>query len=144
MAVNLYRTRALLQVSRAIPALIARTQTTQTPPSAGKVWTRLLSKIKYYRHWFTLRVFQRQAILTRLFHLLAVQLLVIKVLHHSGKSAKNFSFHLFILFVIWSDTAAQQSFMNTPAGKFGAVAVLAIAACTYFYLIWSFLFVIII
>jgi hypothetical protein len=37
MAVNLYRTRALLQVPRAIPALIARTQTTQTPPSAGKV-----------------------------------------------------------------------------------------------------------
>jgi hypothetical protein len=37
MAANLYRMRALLRVPRAIPALITRTQTTQTPPSAGKV-----------------------------------------------------------------------------------------------------------
>jgi len=53
-----------------------------------------------------------------------------------SKSTKNFCFHLFAkIFYLGSGPAANQSFMNTPAGKFGAVAVLAIAACTYFYLI---------
>jgi hypothetical protein len=37
MAANLYRTRAMFQIPRVIPALIARTQTTQTTPTAGKV-----------------------------------------------------------------------------------------------------------
>ncbi len=37
MAAHLYRTRAMFQIPRVIPALIARTQTTQTTPTAGKV-----------------------------------------------------------------------------------------------------------
>jgi hypothetical protein len=37
MATHLYRTRAMLQIPRAIPTLIARSQATQTTPTAGKV-----------------------------------------------------------------------------------------------------------
>jgi hypothetical protein len=43
MAAHLYRTRAMLQIPRAVPALIARTQTTQATPTAGKVLPWLLS-----------------------------------------------------------------------------------------------------
>ena len=58
---------------------------------------------------------------------------VVKMFHRLGRSNENFlSVIIEVVFRFPSDTAGQQSFMNTPAGKFGAVAVLSIAACMSF------------